>query len=126
MSHLKVSDRASVAIMGFNSPEWALSFMGGLLGNCIITGLYSTSEPAACLYQINHSETEVITVDTVERLRRILVHIDEMPQVKAVVLWDGEIPEDCKDERVYLWKDFMEMGKNSGVEDASIQVKYKD
>ena len=111
--------------MGFNSPEWALSFTGGLLSNCIITGLYSTSEPAACLYQINHSETEVITVDTVERLRRILKHIDEMPQVKAVVLWDGEIPEDCKDERVYLWKDFMEMGKTSGVEDACIFEKMK-
>ena len=79
MEHLQVQERAGVAVMGFNSPEWALSFMGGLMGNCIVTGLYSTSEPAACLYQINHSDTEVVTVDTEERLRRIMKHIDEMP-----------------------------------------------
>jgi long-subunit acyl-CoA synthetase (AMP-forming) len=39
--------------------------------NCISNGIYITNEPEACLYQINHSDSEVIVVETNEHLKKI-------------------------------------------------------
>lgn len=47
---LKVKERSAVAIMGFNSPEWVFSFVGGLLYNCVCTGIYITNTAEACQY----------------------------------------------------------------------------
>ena len=30
---LNVTERSAVAIMGFNSPEWAIAFMGSIMNN---------------------------------------------------------------------------------------------
>ena len=48
--HLNVSDRSAVAIMGFNAPEWAISFIGGIMNNNLNTGIYITNTADACLY----------------------------------------------------------------------------
>jgi len=45
-----VTDRSGVSIMGFNSPEWIFAFTGGLMANCLVTGVYITNEAEACLY----------------------------------------------------------------------------
>ena len=47
---LGCTDRSAVAIMGFNSPEWAIAFMGGILNNQVNTGIYITNTAEACLY----------------------------------------------------------------------------
>jgi len=44
------SERAAVAIMGFNSPEWLFAFQGGVMSNSMVTGIYITNEPDACTY----------------------------------------------------------------------------
>jgi long-chain-fatty-acid--CoA ligase ACSBG len=70
MHKLQISERSAVAIMGFNSPEWVFSFMGGLLYNSVATGIYSTNAPDACHYQVEHSDAEVIVVETNDMLKR--------------------------------------------------------
>jgi long-chain-fatty-acid--CoA ligase ACSBG len=45
-----VTERAGIAMMGFNAPEWAMAFMGGIMANCISTGIYVTNTPDACMY----------------------------------------------------------------------------
>lgn len=50
MSVFKVKERSSVCIMGFNSPEWAFAFLGGVMYNCISTGIYITNAAEACFY----------------------------------------------------------------------------
>ena len=54
--------------MGFNSPEWVIAFVGSMLNNNVNTGIYITNQADACLYQAQHSEAEVICVETVEQL----------------------------------------------------------
>ena len=56
--------------MGFNSPEWIFAFVGGILNNCVGTGIYSTNAADACFYQVDHSESEVVCVETNEMLKR--------------------------------------------------------
>jgi long-chain-fatty-acid--CoA ligase ACSBG len=47
---LGVDQRKAVNIMGFNSPEWAISYQGALLHNNVVSGVYTTNGPEACLY----------------------------------------------------------------------------
>ena len=44
--------------------------MGGLLYNSVATGIYSTNAPDACHYQVEHSDAEVIVVETNDMLKR--------------------------------------------------------
>jgi long-chain-fatty-acid--CoA ligase ACSBG len=90
MSKLKVTEKSSVAIMGFNSPEWAIAFIGGIMYNCVNTGIYSTNAPDACLYQAEHSEAEIIVVETVEMMNRFTTQPqskDDLKRVKAFVVY---------------------------------------
>ena len=38
--------------------------------NCVMTGVYSTNAPDACLYQADHSEAEIIVVENNDLLAR--------------------------------------------------------
>jgi long-chain-fatty-acid--CoA ligase ACSBG len=50
MHKLQINERSAVAIMGFNSPEWAIGFIGSLFYNSVVTGIYTTNAPDACHY----------------------------------------------------------------------------
>ena len=65
---LNVKKRSACCIMGWNSPEWAISFLGAIMYEAVSSGIYSTNAPDACLYQAVHSEAEVIVVETLEQL----------------------------------------------------------
>jgi long-chain-fatty-acid--CoA ligase ACSBG len=45
---ISVDPRKSVNIMGFNSPEWAISYMGSLMHNNVACGVYTTNGADAC------------------------------------------------------------------------------
>ena len=106
---LQVNQRSTVAIMGFNSPEWVFAFMGAVMNNCLGTGVYSTNAADACFYQADHSEAEVVVVETNDMLKRY--DLARLPRLKALVVWgEKELPADLKDSRYYLWKDFMKVG----------------
>jgi long-subunit acyl-CoA synthetase (AMP-forming) len=60
-----VNERKAVNIMGHNAPEWAISFLGALFYNCVASGVYSTNLPDAVLYQAEHSDAELLVVDSI-------------------------------------------------------------
>ena len=62
--------------MGSNQPEWVIAFMGGVMNNCVGTGVYITNTAEACLYQATHAESEVIVVETVEHLKRFTCKLE--------------------------------------------------
>ena len=66
---LGVNQRKAVNIMGWNSPEWAIAYFGGIFHNNVVSGVYTTNGPEACLYQAENSEAEVIVVDTLPQLK---------------------------------------------------------
>ena len=47
---LGVTERASVNIMGFNSPEWVIAWHGAMFHNNIASGVYITNTPDVCLH----------------------------------------------------------------------------
>jgi long-chain-fatty-acid--CoA ligase ACSBG len=62
----------SVAILGFNSPEWFFSAVGTVFAGGIVTGIYTTSSPEACQYIAHDCCANVIVVDTQKQLEKIL------------------------------------------------------
>jgi long-chain-fatty-acid--CoA ligase ACSBG len=73
---LGVEERKAVNIMGFNSPEWAIAYHGSIFHNNVVSGVYITNGPAACHYQAENSEAQVIVVDTLDQLKLYMEIID--------------------------------------------------
>lgn len=67
---MQVKDKSAVAIMGFNAPEWAIAFFGGVMNNMIGTGIYITNATEAVFYQTDHSEAEIVVVENNDMLKR--------------------------------------------------------
>ena len=108
---LNCAPRSAVAIMGYNSPEWAIGFIGGIMNNQVNTGIYITNQADACLYQADHAESEIILVETAEHLKRFTVNLDKYDRVKAFVVWgEPSLPADVSGPRFFLWKDFLQTG----------------
>lgn len=85
--------------------------MGTILYNGVVTGIYATNSEDACIYQVQHSEAEVVVVENFELLSRFSEA--QLPGVKAYVVWgEKSIPEKFDRSKVYLWADFMNFGKD--------------
>lgn len=113
MNTLGINERKCVNIMGHNAPEWVISYLGGIMYNCIVSGVYPTNNAEACLYQADHSEAELVVVDSIEQLKKFEVNFHKLPNIKAVVIYTlDKLPSDVKDKRYYVWKDFLALGKD--------------
>ncbi|KAI2575419.1 acyl-CoA synthetase bubblegum family member 1, partial [Homo sapiens] len=82
----------SVAILGFNSPEWFFSAVGTVFAGGIVTGIYTTSSPEACQYIAYDCCANVIMVDTQKQLEKILKIWKQLPHLKAVVIYKEPPP----------------------------------
>ena len=108
--------------MGFNSPEWAVAYFGAICNDMVSTGIYGTNAPEACLYQTQHSDAEIVVLETVDMLKRFTVNLDQLPKVKAFVVWgESKLPDEFQGSRYFTWKDFMGLGGAIG--DDVIQQK---
>ena len=124
MTVVGVQERKSVNIMGHNAPEWVISFMGGAHYNCIVSGVYPTNNAEACFYQADHSEAELVVVDSVEQLKKYEQNLHRLPNIKAIVVYNIEkLPNDVKDKRFFTWKDFLSLGKEVKTEVILEKVK---
>jgi len=54
---LGVKERTCISIMGMNSPEHFISLVGSIISNCIVSEIYATNGPEACIEQLTHSES---------------------------------------------------------------------
>ncbi|KAK2495368.1 hypothetical protein MC885_016616 [Smutsia gigantea] len=110
----------SVAILGFNSPEWFFSAVGTVFAGCAtrheslgpcrgtVTGIYTTSSPEACQYIAHDSHANIIVVDTQEQLGKILKIWKNLPHLKAVVVY-REPPAE-KMANVYTMEELLDLG----------------
>lgn len=102
-----------------------MTMMGAINYNAVITGVYITNGPDACLYQATHSNAEVVVCDTIERLRGFAVNMDKLTNVKAYILWGNEeLPPDCRGPKFFLWRDFLKTGNH--INDEVIYSKMRE
>lgn len=106
-----------VGILGFNSPEWFIANNGAIFAGGFTVGIYSTNNADACKYVALNSQCNVIVVENNQQLKKILQVWDDLPDLKAVVQYTGEVAE--KRDNVYSWNEFMEL--SSQVSDDALQ-----
>ncbi|XP_040979851.1 long-chain-fatty-acid--CoA ligase ACSBG1 isoform X2 [Aquila chrysaetos chrysaetos] len=98
----------SVAILGFNSPEWFISAVGAVFAGGIVTGIYTTNSPEACHYIAHDSKTNIMVVENRKQLDKIMQIWNRLPCLKAVVLYKDSIPE--RHPNLYTMEEFLELG----------------
>ena len=108
-----------VGILGFNSPEWFISDIGAIFAGGFATGIYATNTPEAVEYVAKHSEANVLVVENNQQLQKVLQIWDNLPALKAVVQYTGEVAE--RRNGVYSWEEFMKVGQD--VSDDQLQQR---
>lgn len=103
---LKVSN--GVGILGFNSTEWFISYMGGILAGGLAAGIYATNGPESCLYVLKNACCNVVVVENNVQLQKILSIWDRLPELKAIVQYRGPLQK--KLPNVYTWEEFLKLG----------------
>ncbi|OWK50535.1 Long-chain-fatty-acid--CoA ligase ACSBG1 [Lonchura striata] len=98
----------SVAILGFNSPEWFISAVGAIFAGGIVTGIYATNSPEACHYIAHDSKTDIMVVENQKQLDKIMQIWNRLPHLKAVVLYKDSIAE--RHPNLYMMEEFLELG----------------
>ncbi|XP_054628341.1 long-chain-fatty-acid--CoA ligase ACSBG2-like isoform X2 [Dunckerocampus dactyliophorus] len=99
-----------VGILGFNAPEWFIADMGCIFAGGLATGIYTTNSPAACQDVAAKSEANILVVENHKQLEKILLVKDELPHLKAIVQYKGELQERLPS--LYTWAEFMKLGED--------------
>lgn len=87
------------------------------MSNTVVSGVYPTNNAEACLYQAEHSECELIVVDSVDQLKKYQSILHKLPNVKGIVVYTcDKLPGDVKDKRFFTWDDFLNLGKDVKIE----------
>ncbi|XP_061751564.1 long-chain-fatty-acid--CoA ligase ACSBG2-like isoform X2 [Nerophis ophidion] len=99
-----------VGILGFNAPEWFIANMGCIFAGGLATGIYTTNTPPACLDVAGNSEANILVVENQKQLDKILQIKNELPHLKAIVQYKGELQQQLPS--LYTWADFMKLGED--------------
>jgi long-chain-fatty-acid--CoA ligase ACSBG len=101
----------AVAIMGFNACEWHISLLGSIFAGGLACGIYATNNPEACKFIAEDCKVSIAVVEDQKQLDKFLKIRDELPELKAIVQYKGELSQEYPN--VYDWKQFMELGKDT-------------
>jgi long-chain-fatty-acid--CoA ligase ACSBG len=106
----------AVSVIGFNSEQWFLAAVGGILAGGISSGIYTTNGPDACLYQVEHSNSTFVFAENEAQMKKFVSVQDKLPKVKAFVQFSGKVPDGKK---FYSWEKFLEVG--AGLPDSDVE-----
>lgn len=83
-----------VAIMSENRPEWAVAdYACAILGMPDVT-IYATLNPPQAAFILRDSQSRWVICSDRAQLDKVLAHWDQLPDLKAAVLLDGDLPAD--------------------------------
>ena len=111
----------AINIIGFNSPEWLIANCGAIAAGGVAVGIYTTNNAEACKYISEHSEAEVIVVENAKQLEKFVGIADDLPNLKALVIWDGTGEGYKARVPIYTFDEFMALGKD--VPDSAVRAR---
>ena len=83
-----VEQFGSVAIYGFNSPEWLMASQATVMAGAKTAGIYPTDTPDQIAYKCAHSNSRVIVLEDASNLQKFAQVADQAPCVTTVVVWN--------------------------------------
>ena len=108
----------TVAILGFNRPEWVILDHAAMLAGGAPAGIYTTSSPEEVQYIVHHSEAHVVLVEDAAQLAKVKAKRDEMPLCKHIVMMRGATATGAD---VLTWLDFL--AKADGTTEAQLDER---
>lgn len=102
---------SAVNIIGFNAPEWNVTFFGSLFARCLPVGIYTTNSESSCAYIAEHSECKLVVAETLELARKYLGLL-ESRRLEYIVLYKEDKPlASNHGGRLLKWADFLKLGE---------------
>ena len=123
---LGVEQGDTVAILGFNRPEWVAMDVAAMAVGAVPAGIYATNSPAECAYIISHAEAKVVLVENENQWGKIDEVRNQIPSVRNVVLMAGT---EVEDELALSWDGFLALGESIAAEDVDARLealKFED
>jgi long-subunit acyl-CoA synthetase (AMP-forming) len=108
-----------VALLGANSPEWAIACYGAVFAGGIQAGLYCSSTPAQCSDLMQRIKGAAVIVDEPAQLLKIASVAPALPHLRAIIITYADdtpasLPALPPGIRVYGWRSFLALGNESG------------
>jgi long-subunit acyl-CoA synthetase (AMP-forming) len=110
--------KSGICIIGYNCPEWFFADVGSIYAGAMPAGIYTTSSPEQCEYIAKHCDASVVFVENKTQLDKFLQVRDRLPNLKALVLMQGE----ANQPGVYSWVKFLELGLNTAEQDLERRI----
>ena len=102
-------DGGSVCILMGNVPEWPFADLGTIMAGGVSVGLYPTSSAEQCQYIIDHSDAELVLVDTASQLDKLMRVREALPKLKTIVTLDEAAARGAMG--VVGYQDFLQSGR---------------
>ena len=106
-----LSRGAAVCVLMGNVPEWPVCDLGAIAAGGVGCGLYTTSSAEQCRYIIDHSDAELVVVDTAAQLEKIMSVREGLSKVKVFVCLDHDAARGR--DGVGSFADFLRLGRES-------------
>ncbi|MCR9129388.1 MAG: long-chain fatty acid--CoA ligase [Alphaproteobacteria bacterium] len=104
---LGVKPDETVAILGFNRPEWTTMAIAAMMTAARPAGVYWTSAPPEIAYILQHSEAPVYLVETEEHVEQALKLKAECPALEHIIVMEGSAGDHPD---VLSWSQFLSLG----------------
>jgi long-chain acyl-CoA synthetase len=85
LTTLGVEHGDRVGLLSGNRPEWHIADLAILSVGAITVPVYPTSSSSQVAYVLHDSGSKVCFVDSAEQLSKVLLHIEDLPQLELIV-----------------------------------------
>eukprot|EP00697_Spironema_sp_BW2_P001630 gnl/Spiro4/12189_TR6433_c0_g1_i1.p1 gnl/Spiro4/12189_TR6433_c0_g1~~gnl/Spiro4/12189_TR6433_c0_g1_i1.p1 ORF type:complete len:687 (+),score=162.59 gnl/Spiro4/12189_TR6433_c0_g1_i1:46-2061(+) len=89
---------ASVAILGFNHPEWFFSCIGAIFAGGLSAGVYPTSTPESILHVLLNSDCGIVIVEDKTQMAKLVSIMPRLPLVACVAQYRGAVDAALADQ----------------------------
>ncbi len=86
---LNLAPEGTVAVLGFNRPEWSIFNMGAMSAGGAPAGIYTTCSAPEVAYVIAHAGATVVLLEDAHQWAKVEAQLDNLPDLKHVVMMNG-------------------------------------
>jgi long-chain acyl-CoA synthetase len=98
-----------VAILALSRQKWVQCDFGIVNIGGVTVGIYPSNLSLDCGYIINHSDSEILFLDTDEQLQKIQSIRSELPHLRHIITFDGASDPG---NNILSWDEFLKAGKD--------------
>ncbi len=104
---LGIKQGDTVAVLGYNRPEWAIMDLAAMTIGASVAGIYFTSSARDAAYIINHAQCKIVLAEKQEHFQRIAKERAQLNALRHVIMMKGE---PAVDPLQMTWEAFLAQG----------------